>query len=102
MSEEEGGWIERGQLSKRAWWCAMSVWSDDTNINKVLKAIKELTIDGRQTVDEPTLISKLAKDGTRLSPLDLSKILLTLELLGYINVQLSTKEEKLIKLLKTT
>ena len=80
----------------------MSVWSDDTSINKVLKAIKELTINGRQAVDESTLLSKLAKEGMKLSPLDLSKILLTLELLGYVNVQLSTKEEKLIKLLKTT
>jgi uncharacterized protein YcgL (UPF0745 family) len=80
----------------------MSVWSDDTDINKVLKAIKELTAYGSQSIDESTLISKLAKDGTRLSPADISKILLILETLGYISVQLSTKEEKLIKLLKVT
>jgi hypothetical protein len=80
----------------------MSVWSDDTDINKVLKTIKELTAYGSQSIDESTLISKLAKDGTRLSPADISKILLILETLGYISVQLSTKEEKLIKLLKVT
>jgi|FaiFalDrversion3_1042247.scaffolds.fasta_scaffold40156_2 hypothetical protein len=80
----------------------MSVWSDDTDINKVLKAIKELTAYGSQSIDESTLMSKLAKDGTRLSPADISKILLILETLGYISVQLSTKEEKLIKLLKVT
>ncbi|MFZ8792506.1 MAG: hypothetical protein ACO2O2_01275 [Acidilobaceae archaeon] len=80
----------------------MNVWSDDTDINKVLKAIKELTAYGSQSIDESTLMSKLAKDGTRLSPADISKILLILETLGYISVQLSTKEEKLIKLLKVT
>jgi len=80
----------------------MSVWGDDTDINKVLKAIKELTAYGSQSIDESTLMSKLAKDGTRLSPADISKILLILETLGYISVQLSTKEEKLIKLLKVT
>jgi hypothetical protein len=80
----------------------MSVWSDDTDINRVLKAIKELTAYGSQSIDESTLMSKLAKDGTRLSPADISKILLILETLGYISVQLSTKEEKLIKLLKVT
>jgi hypothetical protein len=80
----------------------MSVWSDDTDINKVLKTIKELTAYGSQSIDESTLMSKLAKDGTRLSPADISKILLILETLGYISVQLSTKEEKLIKLLKVT
>jgi hypothetical protein len=80
----------------------MSVWGDDTDINKVLKAIRELTAYGSQSIDESTLISKLAKDGTRLSPADISKILLILETLGYISVQLSTKEEKLIKLLKVT
>ncbi len=80
----------------------MSVWGDDTDINRVLKAIKELTAQGSHAISESTLVSKLAKDGIKLSPADLSKILLTLETLGYINVQLSTKEEKLIKLLKVT
>ncbi len=80
----------------------MSIWSNETDVNKVFKAIKELASRESQVVDESTLISKLAKDGIKLSPSDLSKILLILELLGYINVQLSTKEEKLIKLLKVT
>jgi len=80
----------------------MSVWNDDTDINRVLRAIRELTQEGSVTVDEQSLLSKLAREGLKLSPADLSKILLTLEILGYINVQLSTKEEKLIKLLKTT
>jgi len=80
----------------------VSVWSDDTDINRVLRAIRELTQGGSVTVDEQSLLSKLAREGLKLSPADLSKILLTLETLGYINVQLSTKEEKLIKLLRIT
>ena len=80
----------------------MSIWSDDTDVNRVLRAIRDLTLDGSQAIDEQTLVSKLAKDGVKLSPADLSKILLILETLGYISVQLSTKEDRLIKLLKKT
>lgn len=80
----------------------MSIWGDDTDLNRVLKAIRELTLNGSQAIDESSLISRLSREGVKLSPADLSKILLTLELLGYVNVQLSTKEEKLIRLIKKT
>ncbi|MDM7275134.1 MAG: hypothetical protein P3X22_003290 [Thermoprotei archaeon] len=78
----------------------MSSWARTPNINAVLEAIKKLA-DKENVIDEPSLYSHLDKEGRKLSPADLSKALLILEALGYISVQLSTKEEKLIKLLKT-
>ncbi|MCX8195909.1 MAG: hypothetical protein N3F67_02375 [Acidilobaceae archaeon] len=78
----------------------MTTWSRSPDINIVLEAIRKLAEENKGAeVEEEALLHRLEKEEKRFSHADLSKILLTLEALGYIRVQLSTKEEKIIRLL---
>lgn len=76
----------------------MSAWNPVPNTNVVLEALQRLTRGGEIPVSELDVLSYLRRQGYSVSRGDLSKILLTLETLGYIIVFSSTKEERLIKL----
>ncbi|MCS7107347.1 MAG: hypothetical protein NZ902_04500 [Acidilobaceae archaeon] len=78
----------------------MTTWSRTPDVNLVLEAIKRLSEENKGSdVEESAVLHRLEREDKKLSPADLSKILITLEALGYIRVQLSTKEEKIIRLL---
>ena len=78
----------------------MSVWSEEPLINKVYEKLKELSKGGTEVIREVELASALSKDGISVSSPDLSKALLKLEMLGLVRVASSTKDERLIKLLR--
>ena len=78
----------------------MSVWSEEPLINKVYEKLKELSKGGSEVVREVELVSALSKDGISISLPDLTKTLMKLEMLGLVRVASSTKDERLIKLLK--
>ncbi len=78
----------------------MRVWSGTPVLNAVYEALRRLTKDGESMVTESELLSDLERSGFKLSPMDLAKVLVTLEILGYVSVHYSTKDENLIKLLR--
>jgi len=81
----------------------VTIWSRLPDINITIETIKKIIEENKgkiDQIDETTLLHRLSKEEKQISQTDLTKILLTLETLGYISVQLSTKEEKIIKLLK--
>ena len=78
----------------------MRIWSGVTPINAVMKSIRRLTKNGESAVVEREILSDLERRGYKLSPADLAKILLTLEILGYVSVRYSTKDENLVYLIR--
>ena len=78
----------------------MSVWSEEPLVNRVYEKLKELSKGGSEVVREVELVSALSKDGISVSLPDLIKVLMKLEMLGLIRVASSTKDERLIRLLR--
>ena len=78
----------------------MKIWSGVTPINAVMESIRRLTKNGESAVVEREILSDLERRGYRLSPADLAKILITLEILGYVSVRYSTKDENLVYLIR--
>ncbi|MGC8573199.1 MAG: hypothetical protein C0172_00145 [Caldisphaera sp.] len=79
----------------------MSIWAESPYLNIVYDEIKRLTKDGEIPVSEREIISSLSRQGYEMSPADLIKILIKLEIMGLIVVSSSTKEDRLIKLKKS-
>ncbi|AFZ71118.1 hypothetical protein Calag_1411 [Caldisphaera lagunensis DSM 15908] len=79
----------------------MSVWVETPYLNLVYDEIKKLTKDGEVPISEKEIISSLSRQGYDISPSDLVKLLIKMEIMGLIVVSSSTKEERLIKLNKT-
>ena len=77
----------------------MSVWSPQPLINNVYETLLKLSKNGTVPVEESDLIAELKRRGEDVSRRDLAKILMTLEILGYISTQTS-KEELLISVKK--
>ncbi len=78
----------------------MSVWTPQPLINTVYESLQRLSKKGEVPVAESDLIADLNRRGESVSRRDLAKVLMTLEILGYIATQPS-KEELLISVLKT-
>ncbi|MCE4623750.1 MAG: hypothetical protein F7B11_03270 [Caldisphaeraceae archaeon] len=78
----------------------MVVWTETPYLNLVYDTIKTLTKNGEVPVSEKEIISNLSRKNYNISPADLIKILIKLELMGYISVNSSTKEDRLIKLVQ--
>jgi len=78
----------------------LKIWSGVTPINAVMESIRRLTKNGESAVVEREILSDLERRGYRLSPADLAKILITLEILGYVSVRYSTKDENLVYLIR--
>jgi len=78
----------------------MSVWRSLPVINAVYEAILALTNGGTSQVNEGDLYPELERRGYKLSPMDMAKILMMLEIYGYIVVESSGKDEKIIRLAK--
>ncbi|MDP8002940.1 MAG: hypothetical protein ACP5I6_02495 [Caldisphaera sp.] len=76
----------------------MSIWVESPYLNLVYDALKELTKNGEMPVSDKEIISYLSRQNYEISPADLIKILIKLEILGYVSVNSSTKEDRLIKL----
>ena len=76
-------------------------WHETPLRNKVYEAIKRLSRNGEVPVPEPDIISYLNSMGVNISKKDLVNALIVLEQLGYIVVSSSTKDERLIKLVKS-
>ncbi len=79
----------------------MSVWVESPYLNLVYDEIKKLTKNGEVPISEKEIISSLSRQGYDISPADLVKLLIKMEIMGLIVVSSSTKEERLIKLNKT-
>ncbi|MEM1928260.1 MAG: hypothetical protein QXS85_05965 [Acidilobaceae archaeon] len=78
-----------------------SLWTRQPLVHVILEAIKKLA-GSEGVVLESTLKSYLSeKEGIEVSFSDLSRALIVLEREGYIVVQLSTKDERIIRLRKT-
>ncbi|MCE4612365.1 MAG: hypothetical protein F7C07_00835 [Desulfurococcales archaeon] len=78
----------------------MDVWYKNPLVNIVYESIKKLSREGEIPVGEEELLAFLRRARIEVSAQDLSKILMTLERLGYIHVFLSTKEDRLIRFVK--
>ena len=78
----------------------MGAWHETPNINAVYEALKRLTRGGEAPVGEVELVSHMSREERPISSGELAKALMVLEALGYIEVYSSTKEERLIKLVK--
>lgn len=78
----------------------MSVWVESPYLNLVYDEIKKLTKNGEVPISEKEIISSLSRQGYDISPADLVKLLIKMEIMGLIFVSSSTKEERLIKLNK--
>ena len=79
----------------------MSVWRSLPVINAVYEAILSLTKGKNESqVNEVDLYPELERMGYKLSPIDVSKALMTLEMYGYIVVESSGRDEKIIRLAK--
>ena len=74
----------------------MKTWMGTPLINIVYESIKRLTKDGQAPVMDVELLSDLESRRIRVSEMDLAKILMTLEFLGYVSVRYSTRDEVLI------
>ncbi|MCE4601346.1 MAG: hypothetical protein F7C38_07295 [Desulfurococcales archaeon] len=70
----------------------MSIWSPQPLINTVYETLLALSKNGEIPVSEADVIAELKRRGEDISRRDLAKILMTLEILGYISTQLSKKE----------
>ncbi|MEB3806201.1 MAG: hypothetical protein GSR73_01620 [Desulfurococcales archaeon] len=70
----------------------MSIWSPQPLINTVYETLLALSKNGEIPVSETDVIAELKRRGEDISRRDLAKILMTLEILGYISTQLSKKE----------
>lgn len=70
----------------------MSIWSPQPLINIVYEALLKLSKDGTVPVSELDLIAELKRRGEDVSRRDLAKVLMTLEILGYISTQTSRRE----------
>ncbi len=74
----------------------MSVWTPQPLINIIYDSLKKLSKNGEVPVSEADLLADLKRLGESVSRRDLAKVLMTLEILGYIATQIS-KEELLIR-----
>ncbi len=74
----------------------MKTWMGTPLINIVYESIKRLTKNGQAPVMDVELLSDLESRRIRVSEMDLAKILMTLEFLGYVSVRYSTRDEVLI------
>ena len=74
----------------------MKTWMGTPLINLVYESIKRLTRNGQAPVMDVELVSDLESRRVRISEMDLAKILMTLEFLGYVSVRYSTRDEVLI------
>ena len=74
----------------------MKTWMGTPLINIVYESIKRLTRNGQAPVMDVELVSDLESRRIRISEMDLAKILMTLEFLGYVSVRYSTRDEVLI------
>ncbi|MCE4599186.1 MAG: hypothetical protein F7C81_03205 [Desulfurococcales archaeon] len=79
----------------------MDVWLEVPLINTVMDALKRLSKNGEVPVNESDLYIYFERTKSPLSTRDIVKSLIVLETLGYISVVSSTKEERLIRVLKT-
>jgi len=77
----------------------VSVWRSLPLINVVYEAILSLAGNSGQ-VNEGDLYPELERRGYKVSPMDLTKVLMMLEIYGYIEVESSGKDERIIKLPK--
>lgn len=78
-------------------------WHRVPAINAVLEVIEKIVEESKgkiDHIDEETLLHRLERENVSVSRADLSKLLMLLETLGKVQVQLSTKEEKIIRLVK--
>lgn len=78
-------------------------WYRVPAINAVLEVIEKITEESGEKIDhidEQTLLYRLERENISISRADLSKLLMLLEALGRVHVQLSTKDEKIIRLVK--
>ena len=78
----------------------MDVWYKSPLANIVYESVKKLSREGEIPVSEEELLAFLRRSGIEVSAQDLSKILMTLERLGYIHVSMSTKEDRLIRFIR--
>lgn len=70
----------------------MSVWSPQPLINIVYETLLKLSKNGTVPVGESDLAAELKRMGEDVSKRDLAKILMTLEIHGYISTQTSRDE----------
>jgi len=78
----------------------LSVWTPQPLINIVYESLQRLSKKGEVPVSESDLIADLTRRGETISRRDLVKVLMTLEILGYIATQPS-KEELLISVIRS-
>jgi hypothetical protein len=78
----------------------LSVWTPQPLINIVYDSLVKLSKNGEIPVSESELIGDLKRRGESISRRDLAKVLMTLEILGYIATQPS-KKELLISVLRS-
>lgn len=75
-----------------------TIWSKQPLAHIVLDALRRLAGNEGVVLESALKSYLLEKEGIEVSALDLSRILIVLEREGYISVQLSTKDERIIKL----
>jgi hypothetical protein len=80
---------------------SLSIWAEAPYLNIIYDEIRKLTKNGEIPISEREIVSSLARQGYEISPADLIKILIKLEIMDLIVVSSSTKEERLIKLKKS-
>jgi len=78
----------------------LRTWTSSPVVNIVYEAVKRLTRNGETPVVESELLSDLERHGYKLSPMDLAKALIILEILGYVSVRYSTSRENLVYLVR--
>lgn len=75
-----------------------TLWARQPLTHIVLEAIKRLAQSDGVVLENSLKSYLLEREGIELSPSDLARVLMILEKEGYISVQLSTKDERIIKL----
>ena len=77
----------------------MNVWTPQPLTNIIYESLRRLSKNGEVPVSETDLVAELKRQRETVSRRDLVKVLMTLEILGYISTQHS-KDELLIKVIK--